>query len=179
MRIITRRQIYRAFPELDAFSDERCEEFLRRVHLSFSRRLIIKVAPPVIGFASFFVTAWAALALLRGVRLPQVQVELYVNGFGWVYETLRTGVFFAALAPPFLLGLLTRDLTLGAFLKRALRGRLKRTACPGCGYQLLGLGVDEQGVVRCPECGRNTRLGELGLDGPEDLLPDLAEDQVS
>jgi hypothetical protein len=36
----------------------------------------------------------------------------------------------------------------------------KQTVC-GCGYSLAGLTLDK-GVVRCPECGRNTRV----LDPP-------------
>lgn len=170
MRLITRRKIYRAFPELDSLSDERCEELLRRVHLSSKRGGVLLLAVVSVGVGSFILAFICAMLLLQEVDLRRLEVDLYVSGRTWLYLLGRAGVAVGVVAPPLLLALLTRDLVLGAFLKNALSGHLKRTACPGCKYQLLGLSVDESGAVRCPECGGVVTLRELGLDGPEDLL---------
>ncbi len=79
---------------------------------------------------------------------------------------------------PLILALIARDLVLGFFLKRGMHVFLSHTTCPGCKYQLIGQTVDEAGGLRCPECGRPTTLTELGLDGPDDLLPEAPTDSV-
>src|SRR5437868_15477592 len=60
-------------------------------------------------------------------------------------------------------GLVARDL----WLRWAVRKELVRSTCPACEYQLLGL-PGHHGLVRCPECGLQTRVDLLGLSA-EDL----------
>jgi hypothetical protein len=179
MRIITRRKIYRAFPELDRFSDEQCREYIRRVRLSQLRELALFLSLLFVGVGSLMGAVHLTRTILDSPDERRLQVELIVRGMAWAYVLGWVVYLFLVAATPCLLTLLTRDIVLGAFLKQALHGHLKRTACPGCRYQLLGLPLGDAGAVRCPECGRRTTILELGLDGPEDLLPAAGGHTVS
>lgn len=179
MRIITRRRIYRAFPELDRFSDQQCEWLLQRVRLSRARIAQTVASGVLAGLLGLIVMGAALVSTLRHVDERSIEIELVVRDLAWLYSLGWGIVLTLVFSMPSLLALLARDLTLGTYLKMALRGQLKRRACPDCRYQLIGQQVDESGGLRCPECGRRTTLGELGLDGPEDLLPALAAQPVS
>jgi hypothetical protein len=52
----------------------------------------------------------------------------------------------------------------------SIRRLMNRAACPYCEFSLVGLQVENGGVV-CPECGERLLLHELGLS-KDDLLPD-------
>jgi hypothetical protein len=168
MRIITRKRIYRAFPELDHLSDFQCKQLMRRIRLSVWRLLVIVLAAVVAFFISFVV-----FTLLASI-LPDLIEPLLWSDDAMIVVFLVLAI--GAVVLPLILALLTRDIVLGAFLKHGMRVYLRHTTCPGCGYQLLGQTVDGEGAVRCPECGRATTLTELGLDDPADLLPPRAED---
>jgi hypothetical protein len=74
-----------------------------------------------------------------------------------------------------LAGLLARDVVLLHLLRREVH----KARCPGCRQSLMGLpitfrslGPPEPGdaKVRCPECGRQWVLFDIGLT-PQDLVP--------
>ncbi len=151
-------KIYRAFPELDPFSDEECERFVDRAR---AQRPISGLAA-LAGAAVFIVAFPLGLAVVR--RLPQPGLppdgpfELYAVLF--ILGTVGAG----ALA-----GLLVRD----RLLIRAIRDRVTLARCPACHYSLLGLKVQTEGWetrVRCPECGAEHDLAAIGLTAA-DLIP--------
>jgi hypothetical protein len=137
-------RVYRAFPELDHFSDAQCEAFVRAT----SRRPAY-LAVQLLGELSTTTAALLSFGFLSGhagARLEQAtshwgSLNSYVAPFAWLLITL---------VPSGLVFLLTRDL----LLRRCIRSLLKtRGSCRQCGYGLTGLPVGEGGRITCPECG--------------------------
>jgi hypothetical protein len=179
MRFLTRSEVFRAFPELDRFSDERCRALLSLVYRSNRYNNLVGVA--VLGG----IILGLAFSISAGVLLQDQGLERVAEAMedeqslDWL-GLIQLGVFTVILAaPPLLLAFLGRDIAMRFALKRAVRGHLSGTVCPECRYQLIGQRVSASGSLRCPECGRRTTIAELGLAGPEDLLPDSADDAVS
>jgi ribosomal protein S27E len=157
MRILTRR-LYRAFPELDRFSDVQCRRLMRRVQLEAWARGAV-TASAIIAFAVAFVLV---LALLLATEVFAPAEELFPDA----------DVLFFLLCVflvPALVGALTRDRVLRRFLIKAIRLRIDRVRCLGCKYILIGQRAEE-GAVTCPECGRTNLLLELGI-AEADLIP--------
>lgn len=51
-------------------------------------------------------------------------------------------------------------------------GEAKSTSCPHCAYSLVGqrpVSENAPDEIRCPECGRHTTLGALGLTSVDEL----------
>ncbi|MDY7107600.1 MAG: hypothetical protein SYC29_03095 [Planctomycetota bacterium] len=165
MRLITSRKLYRAFPELDQFGDERCERLVRRL-----RSDVVGVRIVLLPLAAFTIAlpSTALLGLVAwGAGLPACEmIAGKRNGETLLIAIVIVGVVLA----PALAVLLTRDVVLGGAVRRALVERLELTRCRGCRYLLLGQRVID-GIIICPECGRPTTLAELGLHSPEDLIP--------
>ncbi len=149
--------IYRAFPELDKFSDKVCQNYVR---LAKRKHLI-----------SLYCTRVISLA---------VSVFVFVGGmFGWLYVLNRTTEFFhdlwlfpivgTSFGAASLLFLLARDI----WLRWALRQHLTRARCGSCDYSLLGLPIAD-GAVTCPECGTQAVLNHLGLTPADLIAPDDA-----
>lgn len=143
---------YRAFPELDAFSDEECERFVERVKCEarWRRRralldVLVIVAGPPVGFVASAVVYRATEPL--GVAASFLSVS---------------GVIVAIVVAV----LFMRD----GLLRRYLAQRLSRAECRACRYSLLVLAVTG-GAVRCPECGAVTVLAERGLSEEDLLIP--------
>lgn len=135
--------IHRAFPELDRFTDEQCDRFIKAA--CRTRRRAVHIG--LIGLT------W--LVLFAG--------GLFIAGYVWTSaddwasvvarrrtDTIAGVVFFLTIAVPPLVALLLRDRLLIGRVRRVLR---TRGICPGCRYQLAGLPVSEGNVVTCPECG--------------------------
>lgn len=175
MRILTSSKVYRAFPELDRFEDERCERFVKAAKSSlwwnWGSKAGLFVLLIGVGAATFFGYAMALERLDRNPRAIQSDA---------LHVLAISGLLGVTLAIPFLVMLLARDLNLRKRLHHILRSR---GSCMSCHYSLVGLAVDERCVVICPECGGATQvdesLGELVLDDAgkarfkpsEDALP--------
>jgi len=138
---------WRAFAELDRFSDEQCRAYVaavnqeRRASRAFSR--VCSVA------AFLFIVPIGAI--VGDAFAPRVLDP-------------RPVALVCALFPSLISMLLIRDL----WLRGALRKHLLAAHCPACRYILLGLVVHD-GAVQCPECGKRIVLSELGLT-PESLI---------
>jgi hypothetical protein len=146
-------KVYRAFRELDQFSDAECRRYIGRIQ----RRRTIGCLPFLVGFAvgPFWLMFLIVLtSTLR--RPPNIVVALVV----------ATSLIWG----PAIIGLLARDWV----LIRAIRKQIDNARCPKCDYSLLGLTVrnDDTGRawVQCPECGAKHFLLNLNLS-PEDLFP--------
>jgi DNA-directed RNA polymerase subunit RPC12/RpoP len=162
------RKIYRAFGELKHLSDEECEKHLRRARLRTTRWHIVPWIVGVLGagvwtvaVGSFVVSAWGVgTAMDRGFLL---NAGVFV------------GVPVTAALSGLMSGLLARDLV----LLHLLRQEVHKARCPNCRQSLLGLPITFRGLgppepgdgkVRCPECGRQWILFDIGLR-PTDLVP--------
>lgn len=162
MRLITRRQIYRAFPELDRFDDERCIRFVRAANSGrwkSARRIAIFFAG-VIGF-------FAVMSVVGGMQWYTGRKLSGIRNDRWFFA-ITGGIIVLHFAAAAAASLWTRDLLLRRRIRMVVRDR---GVCLGCHYSLIGLFVDENHRVKCPECGQITEvdpsLGELasGEDG--------------
>lgn len=157
MRLLTRK-LWRAFPELDRYSDEQCRQFVAAAAGSVRRR-VARLAAAIT--ASLL---WAAVPI--GVLIGVAPAKLSM----WVPPLWP---FFVVLPSP-AIGYITRDVLLRFRVRSVLRDR---GACIGCRYSLIGVRVSESLIVTCPECGATTEvdssLNELVLsnDGTRSFEP--------
>lgn len=153
MRLLT-RTVYRAFPELDSFDDGLCRAFVRVAASSWRARAVRYLSVALIGVATLALAIvlsaalhnWRALSKFDdGPRLLLASVPLTLT-----------------LAAGFLAAMLVRDRLLRRRVRKLIRDR---GGCPHCGYRLLGVPVDAELRVVCPECGKPTvvdaAMGEL------------------
>ncbi|MBI1189406.1 MAG: hypothetical protein GC200_01820 [Tepidisphaera sp.] len=159
MRLFTRKPIYRAFPELDAYSDERCQRFVRAANRDWTHRVL-----------SWFTSAFVAFIALILLVLTAAEFGPAVHD-GFRAIGLPEDVFVAALMlfiliPPTLAVFYMRDVFLQIRLENVLRAQ---ATCHDCGYSLIGISVSNAGDVLCPECGFTITID------PE--LDELAKDQ--
>lgn len=147
-------KIYRAFPELDRFSDEQCERYvLQAMRISGRRRLVRHTLEASVGVGIFFLVLFAVAS-----------VSPMTPGRGFI---VAYAVLLVAL--PIVGWLIARD----QLLRQAIKARLTSARCPACDYSLLGLPVHGE-VVVCPECGEAIDLEHHGLT-EADLLSNATE----
>lgn len=174
MRLPT-RHIYRAFPELDTYSDEQCQRFMRASRSGFARTVVhtaIILAITLAGFVggSLFL-AWFINNTTQNVPIMNLGKPAPL----W-QSILYTVLIIATVAFGPILGFLARDFLVIDRIRWILRSR---GLCPMCRYSLVGLSVDSETRVLCPECGNTTAvdpsLGELTTDeaGRPRFKPDI------
>jgi hypothetical protein len=173
MRLI-RPKVYRAFPELDRFTDEQCSRFVAAANSSWRRRLLRWT---LVGLAGVMAVV-AACAAIVSVNL-WIQDLLRVEDVGGsIVAIVVGGIGFAiALVPTLIL----RDF----LLRRTLRRLIRRCgACPKCHYSLLGMRVGPDQTITCPECGLkidvDASMGELATDeeGAAVYKPEVTRDHA-
>ena len=138
-------KVYRAFPELDRFSDEQCQGWQRLANDYWPwKRLAVSIAI-VAAFPAVFVVT----AIVIGVFAAATGLTLQRAG-------QTTDLFVPLiLGVPILMGALASLGIRDWWTRRCLRRFIDDRLC-GCGYSLLGLPEEPQtqGVaVHCPECG--------------------------
>ncbi len=148
-------KVYRAFPELDGFTDAECESYVRHVSRSSGWR---------ISMTAFVV----ALLCMFGLPLLFCMGAPLIRGRPARIESVLAVLVVAGLFTGPLWGFICRDV----LLRRAIRERIKSAACPGCGYSLIGLKVTDGRVV-CPECG-----GDVDLDRHDLSESDLVAERA-
>lgn len=153
MRLISRK-IWRAFPELDRYSDEVCENYIRH-----ARRFSNQATGAVLMAVTFIIgiLLWAFLVFNTHAIVYYLN-DWHSYHYGFL-QTLTADVitFTGYIWFPILLTLFARD----RWLIRSIRKQLRSSVCAGCGYQLRGLEIHstEHGKhVICPECGTPTQL---------------------
>lgn len=158
MRLLTRKPIYRAFAELDAYSDDRCRRFVKAAKRPWLFRLPTALAM----LCCFALVAWGAVVVAAAWRWGHwpatvgPQLLIYRNS----EQDLVTGMVAGGV-----LGFIIRDLLLRWRLRHVLR---TRGTCQECGYSLVSVVVRENGEATCTECGYTSlvdaSLGELVTD---------------
>ncbi|MBL8876247.1 MAG: hypothetical protein JNM86_10670 [Phycisphaerae bacterium] len=151
------RNIWRAFRELDPFSDEQCRRFVRSAN-----RLTWSSA--VRGVLLFALGAGILLGVLYFLAKTTSQFDKIFRSDLAEWAVLLP-LWTAAVTLSPLAVLVLRDWMLIRRIRRLFR---TRGQCTGCRYSLIGLPVDESLAVVCPECGVRTivdvSLGELASD---------------
>lgn len=157
MRLITRYTLYRAFPELDRFSDTQCIRFVRTANRSLWVTMLRRIMLTAAGLATTAIVGggfWLIYAAL------QMRPARFVGGVGFYLYYLVPLVLAAATG--FVAAMLVRDRWLLSRVRRVIR---ERALCLQCRYLLLGLPLTDDGKIVCPECGYSTEvdpsLGEL------------------
>jgi hypothetical protein len=160
---IPRKSLYRAFRELDPFTDEQCERFVQRVRVAGTYPYVVCLAilvtsiPALIAVCAILARA-DALQRFFSAQLDPVTADVLMIACWIIFPV---GV-------PLLLGLVVRDIVVRVYLRRAIRVRIARVRCVGCKYLLIGQRVTRN-IVSCPECGAQAHLMDLGLT-PQDLV---------
>lgn len=153
-------KIYRAFAELDRFSEAQCRLLMRRVRLDPGPRALLKVYPVI-----------ASVVALVIVAILLAATSFLAWSEGLFRDADIAMALLAVLGIPAFSGLLIRDMLLRRFLIRAIRLRIDRVRCLGCKYILIGQrAIGDQ--VTCPECGRANQLGALGITAADLIPPD-------
>lgn len=150
-------RVYRAFPELDRFPDHVCERYVAQARYKAWRS---KIAVALLAMLSVPVMFLVTLFLL--MQVGELFHKNAIRSSTSIWPVLIVLVLSTAAA--ILTPLCIRD----RWLIWAVRKQIGGTGCPRCGYQLIGLTIDN-GRVRCPECGFTESLVNLNLT-PADLL---------
>lgn len=156
--------IYRAFSELDSFSDEQCDRFMKRIKVSGARRALP-------GLVFFLVSGFGLIfsCIAFGFIFDAINTAFNKSG-SEINETLIVGLcLFVTMVLPPVLGLIVRDVLLRRHLRLVIDDKLNRIKCLGCRYLLIGQVVHDH-AVGCPECGRVNPLNDLGVV-EADLIP--------
>jgi hypothetical protein len=162
-------KVYRAFPELDRFSDDACRGFVRQ---AVRRHRLSQIGSALLGLAmgAIVLVFWALLCDAASALVPRSSAFWDLGpGMPLLAAFWITGAVLALVTV-----LMMRDHCLRTTIAR----QLVDTRCPSCNYSMLGLGV-VSGVVICPECGLARRLDQTGLS-PADLMqrPGAPEDRA-
>lgn len=163
-------KVFRAFPELDQFSDAQCEAYVARVRArrSGSRDIMILGAGAA-GVGTAIVMAavtWVIVMPIAGALGLRIRPEYELP---WDMALVGFHIVAACIA-----AMLVRDV----WLRRAIRACIDAARCPKCDYSLLGLPVSD-GVVQCPECGGVCDLRAIGLEADDLLTPELEESDTT
>jgi hypothetical protein len=163
-------KVYRAFPELDRFSDAECERFIVIARDRFAASMATGKVLAVLAFAlvtPVFGMLWFGLgdAIIDWAIDPSraSRARFYAEDRWWY--TLY--IILGACLTPFAGGvaaLYVRDRS----LIRVISRQLITARCASCAYSLLGLQV-VAGTVTCPECGAACVLADRGLT-PQDII---------
>lgn len=156
MRLV-RKQLYRAFPELDRFDDAACQAFVRSVSASWRGKAARKLVQ------LFLCTGAMILALQVSLHGPPVH-------FDSLREALLAALTMLGFAVTVFIGFIAALLARDFMLRWSIRRRLRHTGlCSHCRYPLFGLPVDAASVVRCTECGTTT----IADSTKGEVVPDL------
>ncbi|MEM9415985.1 MAG: hypothetical protein AAGA29_10995 [Planctomycetota bacterium] len=155
-------KVYRAFPELDDYSDEQCERLMRRVQLQQGQSIGINM---IIGIS------FVGLAFLIFITCKVViaSLEIPVHVANRQEDMILLLGFVTVFGLPAAVCLFLRDYILRKRLTGAINYAIDRVRCLSCKYILIGQSAKEEHVT-CPECGARQHLSELGIT-EADLIP--------
>jgi hypothetical protein len=166
MRLLTTKALYRAFPELDHFSDEQCRTFVNAAKRGIIPRLLRLALQLLAGAVALAMVGWVAVT---------IAIALVPTGYAQTEQLfLAVGalVMLVAFGSAAIVYLITRDL----LLRRRIRWVMNaRGSCYECSYGLTGLNIVKTpapdgttDAVICPECGTphkaDATIGEVVPD---------------
>lgn len=137
-------KVYRAFFELDPFTDEQCAGFVRSTRRSVLSKVLLTLLPLLAGF----VAAGVVVGLIVLVQWLDAQ-EPYESVLNKWFGLVMALVIALIAGAGGLVFLFVRDRLLRRGIRRVLA---TRGSCASCGYGLTGIPVQPDGTVRCPEC---------------------------
>ncbi|MFO0783422.1 MAG: hypothetical protein U0636_07045 [Phycisphaerales bacterium] len=146
------RRIWRAFPELDDYTDKECVAFIRAARRGWRRR-IARLMLFVLGAGAAFGGGFAGIGLVmlldgdpRSVRGGPSEALMMTIAF----TSMVVGIGGATSVV-----MLVRDWLLQRWIRHILgtRGR-----CGSCGYSFVGLVIPDSCRLLCPECGVEGRV---------------------
>lgn len=160
---------YRAFPELDGFTDGQCVGFMKRARRRhWVSSIVLSLAVVFVGMPVAFTGMSVGAAVIWRVgggraRLASLgrMFRVHPDDLGTIGVALWVATCALAFA---LFAMWIRD----RWLRSVMRKQLGLARCPACEYPLLGL-TPREGRVTCPECGEGAALADLGLE-PGDLI---------
>lgn len=154
-------KIWRAFSELDRFSDEQGRAFVKAASSAFWPVHLLRGALYLVLSCVMLAVVLASAALsesvMNGSRIPYTTRSIITVSFA----------AFVAI-PAFSVVLLFRDLLLRRRIRKVIQSQ---GVCQRCGYILLGMRVPNDLKLTCPECGDVTTVNPA--------LDTLAQDQAS
>jgi hypothetical protein len=166
MRLLTTKALYRAFPELDHFSDEQCRTFVNAAKRGIIPRLLRLALQLLAGAVTLAMVGWVAVTIASAlVPTGYAQTERLFLAVGAL-------VMLVAFGSAAIVYLITRDL----LLRRRIRWVMNaRGSCYECSYGLTGLLIVKTpapdgttDAVICPECGTphkaDATIGEVVPD---------------
>ena len=150
--------IYRAFPELDGFTDEQCRRYVDLARGGQRSRVMFEVARVMLSLGCVYVSS-----------------SVLLRNWSWSDADWLITLSVVMLATVFLLGMLFwRDVLLRLLVRGVLRGTAR---CPSCDYSTMGLVVSSNHAVTCPECGKSIDITAYrdhcvaGADGALRFMP--------
>jgi|GEM_PF-2485966 len=159
MRLLT-RTLHRAFPELDPFDDDQCSRFVKRARQGAGKKAVLVIGVLAVAIPLLAVGVW-----VTGIMYSRLRVELYWPAIVSSASFQWAGIAACSLGIGPVAGFIVRDRLLRRWVRIILT---TQGQCPACGYNVLGLRLNEESAVQCPECGLKTvvdpSLGELVLD---------------
>ncbi|MGH7130494.1 MAG: hypothetical protein ACREJO_00905 [Phycisphaerales bacterium] len=149
MRLMTRK-VWRAFPELDRFSDDRCRAFVSAATKATPQLMLASLLLAVFGMSMLCSAGLVTIRIFERIQVAQRSTAGEV--IGWVLAIIMFVVLGAIGACVFLV---VRDALLRLAIRRVIHtlGR-----CVVCRYTLLGLPIGGDNSVICPECGLQTEV---------------------
>ncbi len=157
-------KIWRAFPELDRFSDQQGKAFIKAATSAFWPVHVLRgclyLVLSCIMLAGVIASAALSEWLMDGSHIP------------YTVRSIITVSFAVCVAlPAFSVVLLFRDLLLRRRIRKVIQSQ---GVCQHCGYILLGMRVPSDLKLTCPECGDVTTVNPA-LDT---LAPDPASGEA-
>ncbi len=150
MRLL-RNKIWRAFPELDPYTDEQCQRFYRAA-----------VGTPVVRSVRIVLVLLVGIVGVIGSLALAIYISSLLSRTRYAIDGFNAAVFIPLICFGPFAGIIARDLLLRLRVRKVLNSRGR---CSNCTYSLLGLAVNAKYEVACPECGTITQvdpsLGEL------------------
>lgn len=166
MRWITTQKIYRAFPELDEYSDEQCDLFVKRCRTAIKHSGGVVILP-------LFIFMFSCCGL--STFIAQAMDYVIRNDIASSSDYLFLLAFLSIAIPSLLLPLIVRDLMLRKSMNRIIHEKLEQLQCRHCKYLLMGIAPINHTTVICPECGQANHLEEMGITASDLLAGDERE----
>lgn len=157
-------KFYRAYPELNDYSDEACE---RMIWAARARRADAMWVVPLAAIIGVNLVV-AALTIVTARVMLRAAAQRTASG-GAALPISIPAVWMLSLGVMVVVGLWIWVAVRRVLIIRSVLNHLEKARCPYCLFSLTGLLLDLGSVV-CPECGQRIVLADEGWT-PEDLKP--------